>query len=69
MRGVPFQVYERVGISLVEVYERVYEICHFGLQNDQKGLTDDAFYGCERNKKMSWFRALFILKRWCIYSS
>ena len=25
------QVYERVGISLVEVYDRVREISHFGL--------------------------------------
>ena len=26
-----FQVYERLGISLVEVYEKDREICHFGL--------------------------------------
>ena len=26
-----FQLYERVGISLVEVYDRVREISHFGL--------------------------------------
>ena len=25
------QVYERVGISLVEVYKRVQQICHLGL--------------------------------------
>ena len=32
-RGIFFRplVYERVGISLVEVYDRVREISHFGL--------------------------------------
>ena len=32
-KGVPFfrlQVYEKVGISLVEVYGRIGEICHLG---------------------------------------
>ena len=33
-KGIPFlrvQVYERAGISQVEAYERVWEICHCGL--------------------------------------
>ena len=30
-KGVPFSVYESVGILLVEVYERVREICDFCL--------------------------------------
>ena len=32
-KGVPFSGfrYENVGISLVEVYEREKEVCHFGL--------------------------------------
>ena len=68
-KGVPFQVYEKVGISLVDVYKKGRENCHFGLQKDQKGLTGDTFYGCERNKKTCWFTALFVLKRRRIYSS
>ena len=39
-------VYGRLGISIVEVYERV-GICHFGLYYDLKGLQKD-FCGCEK---------------------
>ena len=44
-RGTFFrlQVYERVGISLVEAYKRVGNR-HLGLWKDPKGLTDE-FYG------------------------
>ena len=31
-----FQVYERVGISLVEVYEREAKICHFSLEGRKR---------------------------------
>ena len=40
-----FQVYERVGISLVEVYEKVKRL---------KG-DNSAFYGCEKVEKTFWF--------------
>ena len=53
-----FQVYERVGISLVEIYERVAKICHFSLEG-LKALTD-VFCGYEKVKKTSWFCDLFI---------
>lgn len=47
---VPIMVYMgrhgRLGISIVEVYERV-GICHFGLYHDLKGLQKD-FCGCEK---------------------
>ena len=33
------QVCERVGVSLVEIYERVAKICHFSLEG-LKALTD-----------------------------
>ena len=32
-------VYESAGISHVDAYERVWEICHCGLSKDLKGLT------------------------------
>ena len=59
-RGASFglQVYERVGISLVEVYEREAKICHFSLEG-LKALTD-VFCGYEKVKKTSWFCDLFI---------
>ena len=41
-------MYERVGISLVEVYERVGKtVISFG-KKAQKGLTD-ALHGCEKS--------------------
>ena len=52
------QVYERVGISLVEVYEREAKICHFSLEG-LKVLTD-VFCGYEKVKKTSWFCDLLI---------
>ena len=33
------QVYESAGISHVDAYERVWEICHCGLSKDLQGLT------------------------------
>ena len=45
------QVHESVEISLVEVYERVGENCHFGLSKGPKGQTD-AFYGCENSSNV-----------------
>ena len=52
------QVCERVGVSLVEIYERVAKICHFSLEGP-KALTD-VFCGYEKVKKTSWFCDLFI---------
>ena len=64
-KGVPFfrfQVYERVVISLVEVYAgNGREICHFSRhKGGSKGLTD-TFYGFDEAKKTFWFCELFIL--------
>ena len=56
-RGIFYrlQVYERVGISLVEVYKRVgKKICHLGLWKGPKGLTDE-FYGFIKSRKRSIF--------------
>ena len=55
-RGTLFklQVYEREGISLVEVYERVGKICHLGLLKSPKGLTGE-FYGLIKSRKRSIF--------------
>ena len=49
-------------ISLVEVYTKGREICHFGLSKVPKGLTG-AFYGREKVEKTFWFCDLFIFKR------
>ena len=46
------QVYERVGISLVEVYKRVGK-------SVTVGLIDEEFCGCEKVKKVFWFCDLF----------
>ena len=49
------QVYERVGISLVEVYKTVGKSgCHLGLWKAPKGLTD-GFYGFIKLRKRSIF--------------
>ena len=49
------QVYERVGISLVEVYKRVGKSgCHLGLWKAPKGVTD-GFYGFIKLRKRSIF--------------
>ena len=51
-------MYERVGISLVEVYERVRKsVTSVCKKKKSKGLKD-AFYGCEKVEKTSsgfWF--------------
>ena len=48
------QVYERLGILLVEVYKRGGVICHLGLRKGLKGLTDE-FYGFIKSSKHSIF--------------
>ena len=55
-------MYERVVISLVEVYAgNGREICHFSRhKGGSKGLTD-TFYGFDEAKKTFWFCELFIL--------
>ena len=50
---VRLQVYERVEISLVEVYEREGKSVIWVCKKDQKGPTE-AFYGFERDEKTSW---------------
>ena len=35
----------------------------------QKAYLTDAFYGCEKVKKICWLCDLFIFKRQCIYNS
>ena len=61
------QEYKRIGISLVEVYERVGNLS-FQYVKMLKGLTN-AFHGFEKFKKKFWFCDLFTFKRFCIYSS
>ena len=48
-KGVPFSdfKYERVGISVVEIYEKVGSVISVG-KKAQKGLTD-ALHGCEKS--------------------
>ena len=58
-------VYERVGILLVEVYERVGKSVIFG---SVKGLTDE-FYGFIKSRKRSIFVIDSFLKEQFIYSS
>ena len=48
------QVYERVGILVVEVYEKGREICQFRSVKGPKGLTDK-FYGFIKWRKRSIF--------------
>ena len=51
-KGVFFfrlQVYQRVGVSLIEVYKKVGK-CHLGLWKGPKGLTDE-FYGFKKSRK------------------
>ena len=62
------QVYERVGISLVEVHERVGK--SVTLVCKKASPKTDAFYGCEKVKEMFLFCNLFIiLKTVQIYRS
>ena len=58
-------MYERVGISLVEVYERVRKSVTSVCKKIQ-GLKD-ASYGCEKSRKQVLVSDLFIFKRRCIY--
>ena len=60
------QVYERVEILLVEVYQREGKSV-IGSVKGSKGLTDD-FYGFIKSRKTFYFCDLFLLKRKCIYS-
>ena len=54
------QVYERVEISLVKVYERVgRSVIYFGIYNDLKRLQKDLFYGCDKVAKIIWFCDFF----------
>ena len=60
------QVYESVGISLVEVYERVAKSVISGC-NDLKGLQKD--FMAKKKSKKCLVCDLFIFKGKCIYSS
>ena len=64
--GCPLKGYLRVGISLVEVFERVGKSVILVSKKGPKGLTF-AFYGCENVEKTFWFSDLFIYKGQCIY--
>ena len=69
-KGVTFadlRYLKRVGISQVEVHERVGKSV-IGGQKGPKGPTD-VFYGYEKVEKTFWFCDLFIFKKQCIYSS
>ena len=58
-------MYKRVEMSLAEIYESSREICHFDLQKDPEGLTDD-FYSCERVEKTLWSCNLFTFKTYTL---
>ena len=55
-RGILFrlQAYERVGISLAEVYKRVGKSVRWFCERAQKRLTDE-FYGFIKSRKRSIF--------------
>ena len=61
------QVYKRVGISIVEVYEIKGNLSFRSVKGPKR--ANRPFYGCERDKKTPWFIDLFMLKILCIYSS
>ena len=53
------QVYERVEISLVELYERVEKsVKKKKIEKAQKGQLTDAFYGCEKVDKKEGYEVL-----------
>ena len=54
-------MYEREGITLVEVFERVVKSVILVSKKGPKGLTI-TFYGCENVEKTFWFCDLFIYK-------
>ena len=66
---------KRVGISLVEVYEREGKTVIPDCKNpwkDRPKRTDRSSYvfnGCEKVKKTFWFCDLFAFRRQCIYSN
>ena len=62
-RGIFFRLheYERLGISLAEVYKKGREICHLGLWEASKGLADE-FYGFIKSRKRSLFVICSYLK-------
>ena len=66
------QVYEIIGILLVEVYKRVENsvawVCETA-QKEIKGLTDHGFYGFIKMRKRSIFVIDPLLKEQGIYSS
>ena len=57
------QVYERAGISQVEAYKRVWEICHCGLRKDLQGLTG-AVCGCKKSKPMVLIQNIEVMQRY-----
>ena len=54
------QVYEMLGTLFVEVYKRVGKSVISVCKRTKRGKN--AFYGCKRDKKTSWFSDLFIKK-------
>ena len=61
------QVYKRVGISIVEVYEIKGNLSFRSVKGPKR--ANRPFYGYERDTKSSWFIDLFILNLRCIYGS
>ena len=64
--GCPLKGYLRVGISLVEVFERVGKSVILVSKKGPKGLPI-TFYGFENVEKTFWICDLFIYKGQCIY--
>ena len=63
------QIYARVGILIVEVYERVGKSLIWVCGKGPKGRTDE-FYGfIESGKRSVFVTDPFLFKRQCIYSS
>ena len=56
-------VYERAGISQVEAYKRVWEICHCGLRKDLQGLTG-AVCDCKKSKPMVLIQNIEVMQRY-----
>ena len=61
------QVYKRVGISIVKVYEIKGNLSFRSVKGPKR--ANRPFYGYERDTKSSWCIDLFILNLRCIYGS
>ena len=64
-----FQKYERVWISLLEIYERVGNLSLWSVKGRNSANRRIIWLCYEKDKKTSWFSDLFIFKRRCTHSS